>query len=171
MVRYFQIVPSGVIKGGDFNYEFNAENKLLTYKTTVKVGKFGMSKNFEAAGHQNIEPEQLESSKYSTVGAAIEFANLKGNVMKIDGQVATANVYMTDMDAKGTATFDISGQYVSLLTLDAEGKVKVPVLGKMNFHLILQPAIKPLAKKDVIIPVEEPKQEAGENGEVQPEKP
>lgn len=167
MPKYFDIVPNGIIKGGNFEYEFHADKRLLTYKSVIKVGKWGMSKSFDAAGHQNIEPEQLESAKYNTVGAKIEFANLKGTITKVGHMVAHAQISMNDMEVSGTAQFDISGKYVALITLDAHGRERVPVLGKVDFRLIIQPAIKPLAKKDVVVPVEEPKQEAGENGEVQ----
>jgi hypothetical protein len=173
-MRHFKILPSGIIKGGFFLYDLSPDAGLLTYKTSLEAKKWGIGKRFDADGSQKIDPKQIESATYSVVGAKIEFANLKGVVTELRGNIAVAKISMTDVEASGTAQFDLSGKYVALEHLVADGRVKVPVLGKVEFRLILEKTTKnfigTLAKRDVVWPSpEQPKD--GKDGEVQQEKP
>lgn len=155
-MRKFQILPSGIIKGGNFEYSYDPEYGFLSYKTNIEVRKWGITRKFEADGSQKIAKEEIESAKYNHVGAEIKFANLSGKVTKIEGSLATAAVTTSDIEAAGTAVFDLSGTYAELDHLEALGKVKVPVIGDVDFRLVLQkaPAFGVMAKKDVIVPVE-----------------
>ncbi len=137
-MRHFKILESGIIKSGFFQYSYDPDHGGLRYRTSITVRKFGITKSFEADGSQKIQPEKLESEKYKVVGADIQFANLTGKITSVRGNMAMANVRASDIDASGSGVFDLTGKYAELVSLDANGVVKVPILGKVGFRLILE---------------------------------
>lgn len=148
MRKLFNLVPSGIVQGGSLEYEIKPAQNLILYVARVRARKWGITKDVESSGSQNVNMAELESAKYGTVGAQFRFANLMGRVISIKGLVATTHVTLMDMDASGVATFDLSGQYVELLHMEAAGSAKVPIIGKIDFRLILVPAVGPLASKN-----------------------
>lgn len=158
-MRRLEVVPEGRVVSGFLEYRFIPENAALQYQGSVRfnVG-LGIKKNFPFAGIQPIAPEELESAKYAQVGAPIEFGNLTGKIIKVEGNVAVASVRLKDTNAQGTGTFDLSGKYVELESINAYGSYGP----YKNIHLFLQKEehfFGLLSKKDTVWPIPEEKKE------------
>ncbi len=157
-MKQFDIVPIDIIKGGSFAYSFDPKQGLLEYVGVIHARKFLFSKSIPFEGKQKVDGHVMLSSRYE-VGSEVKFANLKGKVVSIEDGVAKAYVVLRDPQAtaQGYAHFDVSGEYLELMALDAAGYVNAPVIGQLPYRLVLTAyaGFAPMAKKDTVWPTDE----------------
>jgi hypothetical protein len=122
-MKQYKIIPIDTIKGGTFAYSYDPNKQALTYEFHAVAQVWFFSKHIDKSGTLTIKPEDLKSAKYSKPGTSIQFANLTGKVISVKGKLATVQISIDEAGAHGIAEFDISGDYVDLISIDAQGNV------------------------------------------------
>lgn len=120
--RKFQIQNIGMVKGGTFEYDYDAKAEVLNYKANVVTTLFGNERNNDSEGTQAIASSQLKASNYNRPGAPVHFAGLVGQVVHVANGIATANLRVEGLNAEGVGTFEVTGEYVNLISLNAKIK-------------------------------------------------
>jgi hypothetical protein len=145
--RKFQVQSIGMVKGGQFEYTYDDKLQILQYKINVVTSLLGNERNNSAEGSQAIAKEALKSSNYNRPGAPVHFAGLVGEVTSVYNGVATANLKMTvgSTQAEGIGTFDVTGEYVNLASLNA--RVKFLFLTAQVVALPMQAGVGTMASK------------------------
>jgi hypothetical protein len=120
--RKFQIQNIGMVKGGQFEYDYDAKAQILSYSLNVITTFWGNERNNTKEGQQAIAPDMLKSTNYNRPGAPIHFAGLIGQVVNVSNGIATANLRFEvgDYKGEGIGTFDVTGEFVNMVSLNAK---------------------------------------------------
>lgn len=125
--KKFRVLPSGHISGGEVSYSLDPVQGTLVWSAHIPLNIWGV--NVYTLDMQNqilkLDPEQLLCSSFK-VGQKIAIGPVAIEVVSLAGGKGVAKITVQDGDVNevGTADFDMSGLYVSLLDLASNGQVK-----------------------------------------------
>jgi hypothetical protein len=117
--KRFTVMPNGLVQGGSALYSLDPTTGSIAYRAAVKVGKWFLSKTYEASGTYKVDPTLLNPTNLS-VGKVLQIGDLQMRVQSL-GQ-STALVALTvggALKGSGTAILTTNEPVVALNAIDA----------------------------------------------------
>ena len=113
------IKKNNPIDGGEANLVYDPNSEQLHYHgwVRVKIGPF--KKKFPFNGNEQVAKEMMRSDSLF-VGKEIQVKDVKITVVSVHDKFATVSFDSDDFD--GVAELDITGEYLDVITVKAEGK-------------------------------------------------
>ena len=116
----FKIIPQGHINSGSANYIYDPMTELLQWAFNLNVSVFFFSENVSKTGQHTVDSTQVLSSNF-IAGAHLDIAPLHLVVVSTSPTEAMCDVTVDGQQVSGTATLDISQEYISLKAINATG--------------------------------------------------
>lgn len=123
----FKIAPIGYITGGYFQYSMDPSG-LITYWGEIDLSiLFLPIKKVVPPSAVHVDPQTMLCANWK-VGQKFSVGFLVVELVAISNNRAIANISYIDpvneINEIGVATFDLSGKYAGLLSLNGDGTVK-----------------------------------------------
>jgi hypothetical protein len=115
----FKILPVGLVQGGSASYLLNEVSGEITYRASIKVGKWFFSKTYEKSGKYSVVLALLSSDGFE-FGKKISIGPLRMLVDKVLPASVRVSLLIDGQDAAGFATVMTDGKFAELRTLDAD---------------------------------------------------
>lgn len=114
----YKILPNGLVQGGSAIYFLNAATGVIDYGSSIRVGKWFLSKTYKFNGTYHVDPSLLNPTNL-TVGKVIKIGDLVMRVTSLSHGTALVSLFITGQSATGSAILSTSGSVVTLTSLDA----------------------------------------------------
>jgi hypothetical protein len=121
----FQVLPVGLIKGGEASYMADLDTGNIQYYANVVAGALFFSKTYNYSGSYKVNPNLFLSSQLSEVGSVVVIGNLQFTVVKVVGNTAMVSIQVIGQSMNGTAICDLSQKTFSICSFDADAKIGI----------------------------------------------
>lgn len=112
----YSITREGLIDGGTLTYSADTDKGLVTLAGEIDAGPFSIIKEHLPPGPYPFTPSQLLSTAFAAVGATPSVGPANFEVVQVQQAVATVKITsVTGQQVSGTASVDISAEYVKLI--------------------------------------------------------
>jgi hypothetical protein len=130
ITKNYKLLPAGHIAGGTLDYTLDTTSGLVVWSAVASLQVWGIRVYTFSQQNQKmtIDVNQLLTSGFK-VGQILSFGPVMVQVLSIvAGKTAMAKVTVADnadsVNTVGVATFDMSGEYVSLVEIEETGSAK-----------------------------------------------
>ncbi len=117
----FKVLPNGLVQGGMASYLLDATG-LITYRASIRIGKWFLAKTYESQGQYQVDPQLLKPSNL-VVGKVITIGSLQMKVMSLSPNTALVSVSIFGQKANGSAILATNLPVVTLQSLDSSVNV------------------------------------------------
>jgi len=119
------IESTGLVRGGNITISADTESGSVNYNGTVTVGSWLFHKVMPFSGSYKLDPQYLQSATY-VPEKTLEIDGFSGEVVSVLNKMADLDLIFVknDIDVKGTAILDISGQYINITSVDMSGRAQ-----------------------------------------------
>lgn len=124
--KKFVLLPDGNhVTGGEAQYSLDTDKGTLEWSASASVSVFFFSKTLASSGVEKVDPKSLLSASFH-VGQVIKIGPVTAVVESIAGGVGTAAVTVEadGIHEVGTAQFDMTKEYVSLIGIAESGTIR-----------------------------------------------
>lgn len=119
------VIPHDNITGGNFQYNLDTDTGDVSYTYDIEGSIFFVPISYKGQGSVKVDPKLLVSANLK-IGQEIVFGIFSLTVKSVSNGKATCDIKVvnSDISESGEALLDVSGQFVDLLTISANGTVK-----------------------------------------------
>lgn len=118
----YKVLSNGLVQGGMASYVLDEAKGLITYRASIKVGKWFLSKTYESHGQFQVDPTLLNPTNL-VVGKVITIGSLQMKVVSLGQNTALVSIVIIGQNASGTAILSTNLPVIALQTLDASVNV------------------------------------------------
>ena len=121
----FSLLPNGIVKSGWVTYNADTETGTIYYAYEVNVRILLFPLSFKGNDVLKVDPKGLRSENFK-IGTQVSMGPVTAEVVANDGKHGRAKIFIQNQDINemGYAEFDVTGEFIELLSLKEDGTVK-----------------------------------------------